>query len=218
MPVRVGLRVIEKWNESLENQVRKYEEEPIQKGQIVFYGSSTFTRWKRERWDHTPLSEALPGKSGKPCCINRGFGSSNAEQQLYYYPRMIRPLEPKVLVYYGFGNYKGFGYSMEETWELMQRVIMYALTDFPDIHVYLASQIPKDFSTEEAVASIEKSNALLKEFAEKTPNCFYLDITGVEALHREEYYVADHVHFNQAGYDLYAEYYKEALKEELDRY
>lgn len=218
MPVRVGLQHIEKWNESLEAQVRKYEEEPIQKGQIVFYGPSNFTRWKREKWDHTPLAEAVPGKSGKPCCINRGFGSSCAEHQLYYYSRMVRPLEPKVLVYYAFGNYTAFDYSIEETWELAQRVITYALTDFPDVRVYLPGSIPKEFSSEENVARMEKCNALLKEFAEKTPNCFYLDLTGIEPLRHAEYYVEDKVHFNQAGYDVYAEYFKEALKEELAQY
>lgn len=218
MPVRVGLQYIEKWNSSMENEVCKYEEEPIQKGQIVFYGPSNFTRWKREKWDHTPLAEALPGKSGQPCCINRGFGSSCAEHQLYYYSRMVRPLEPKVLVYSAFGNYRAFGYSVEETWELAQRVVTYALTDFPDAHVYLLGIFPKEFSTEEDIARCEKCNALLKEFAENTPNCFYLDMMNFEPLRHMEYYVEDHVHFNQAGYDLYAEYFKEALKEELAQY
>ena len=107
MPVRVGLQYIEKWNSSMEDAVRKYEQEPLEKGQIVFYGASNFTRWGRgTRWDHKPLREVMLGKSGKPCAVNRGFGSSNAEHQLYYYPRMVRPLEPKVLVYHPFGNYR----------------------------------------------------------------------------------------------------------------
>ena len=84
MPVRVGLKVIEKWNSSMEKEVLRYEDEPIVKGQIVFYGPSNFTRWSR-RWNHVPLREAIVGKSGQPCCINRGFGSSCAEHQLYYY-------------------------------------------------------------------------------------------------------------------------------------
>ena len=218
MPVRVGLRYIEKWKTDLEKAVQKYEAEPIKKGQIVFYGPSNFTRWKRERWDHTPLEEVLLGKSGKPCCINRGFGSSNAEQQLYYYSRMVRPLEPKVMVYTAFGNYKGFGYSEEEVWELAQRVVMYALTDFPDMHVYLLGLTKKEIATEEDIARVEKCNMLMKEFAENTPGCFYLDFSTFEPLRHMEYYVEDHVHFNQVGYDLYAEYFKEALKEELAQY
>ena len=75
MVVKVGLKCIEKWNSDLEAQVCHYEEENAEKGQIVFYGPSNFTRWS-EKYGVTNLAEDLPGKSGKRCCINRGFGSS----------------------------------------------------------------------------------------------------------------------------------------------
>ena len=112
MPVKVGLKHIEIWNSNLEKEICRYEEEPIVKGQIVFYGPSNFTRWSA-KWGMTPLREAVVGKSGAPCCVNRGFGSSCPEHQLYYYHRMIKPLEPRVLVYFaGFGNGKAFGYTI----------------------------------------------------------------------------------------------------------
>ena len=40
MPVRVGLRYIDLWKESLEDQIVAYEQEPVTPGQIVFYGPS----------------------------------------------------------------------------------------------------------------------------------------------------------------------------------
>ena len=175
MPVRVGLKVIEKWNSSMEKEVLRYEDEPIIKNQIVFYGPSNFTRWSK-RWKHVPLREAIVGKSGQPCCINRGFGSSNAEHQLYYYHRMIKPLEPKVLVYTPFGNYKGFGYSVEEIWELAQRVIAYTLADFPEAHIYLYGSKYPYSDTPEALESAMKANAFVQEFCENNPNCFYANI------------------------------------------
>ena len=98
MAVKIGLKYIDIWKESMEEAVLEYEKEPIEKGQIVFYGPSNFTRWS-EKWKHRPLRTEVLGKSGAQCCINRGFGSSCSEHQLYYYPRMIRPLAPKVLVY-----------------------------------------------------------------------------------------------------------------------
>ena len=110
MPVKVGLKVIELWNSSMEDQVSEYEKENAEKGQIVFYGPSYFTRWS-EKWKMIPLKDAVKGKSGAQCCINRGFGSSCSEHQLYYYPRMVRALEPKVLVYASHANGASFGYS-----------------------------------------------------------------------------------------------------------
>ena len=93
MPVRVGLQYIEQWKDSMENAVRKYEDEAAPCDQIVFYGPSYYTRWSEE-WGNTPLRRVLLGKSGAECCLNRGFGSSCPEHQLYYYHRMIRPLAP----------------------------------------------------------------------------------------------------------------------------
>ncbi len=217
MPVKVGLQYIDIWKDSMEKAVLKYEEEPIEKGQIVFYGPSNFTRWSA-KWNHIPLREALLGKSGKPCAINRGFGSSCSEHQLYYYPRMVRPLEPKVLVYAPFGNYSSFGYSTEEAWELAQRVIVYALTDFPEIHIYLCGAHRRKSNTEEALLEMEKFNALLKEFAENTPNCHYLNVFDYEPLHGEDVFVEDGSHYNQKGYHAYGEFFKEALKHEFDRF
>lgn len=217
MPVRVGLQYIEKWKSSMENAVRAYEAEPIEKGQIVFYGASNFTRWSA-KWKHTPLREVLLGASGKPCAVNRGFGSSCAEHQLYYYPRMVRPLEPKVLVYSCFGNYRAFGYSVEETWELAQRVMVYALTDFPDIHIYLCGAQHHKNDNEEAFARMEKINALAREFVQNTPNCFFLNVSDYEPLKNPDLFVEDGVHYNQTGYDVYADFFREALKDELARY
>ena len=219
MPVKIGLQYIDIWNESLEKQVQKYEAEPIRKGQIVFYGPSNFTRWEREKWDHTPLSEVIVGKSGAKCAINRGFGSSCPEHQLYYYPRMVRPLEPKVLVYSCTnGNGRIFGYTPEESFELAQRVVAYAMADFPDIRVYLVGTQRRREMTEENLAERRAYNAMVREFAESTPNCFYVDALEYEPLQRTDIYVKDGVHYNQEGYDIYGEFFKEVLKDELEKF
>ena len=217
MPIRVGLQYIAQWKESLEKAVQAYEQEPIVKGQIVFYGPSNFTRWST-KWGMIPLAEEVLGKSGAKCCINRGFGSSCAEHQLYYYPRMVRPLAPKVLVYAPFGNSMAFGYPAEETFELMQRVVAYTLTDFPECRIYLCApgKLKKFFEGyDEAAAKFE---ALLTEFVDQTPNCFLIDAKTCSDLYSGDIFVEDGVHFNQEGYKRYAAFFREALKDELDQF
>ena len=217
MPVKVGLRYIDIWQESMEDQIQAYEKEPIVEGQIVFYGPSYFTRWST-RFGMKPLREVMLGASGAPCAINRGFGSSCAEHQLYYYPRVIRPLKPKVLVYSFTANGPSFGYTNEESFELAQRVIAYAQMDFPGIQIYLAGMQPTRDITPEAVESKKAFDVVIREFAEKTPNCTFVDVMNQEQFYRKDIYVEDGVHFNQVGYDLYAEFYKEVLKEELKKF
>ena len=219
MPVYIkDLKFIDKWGESLENQVLAYEAEPIRKGEIVFYGPSNFTRWKNAKYGNPILREEIVGKSGAACCINRGFGSSCSEHQLYYYHRMVKPLEPGVLVYSPFGNHEIFGYSIEECWELGQRVVAYAMNDFPDLKIYLSSANPCRDMNEETVAKMNKFNGWVKEFAENTPNCYYVDVLSHKELWNPDIFVADGVHFNYEGYKLYGNIWREALKDELENY
>ena len=217
MPIRVGLQYIDIWKSSLEKAVQKYEEETVEPGQIVFYGPSYFTRWSTA-WEHRPLREDLVGKSGKACCVNRGFGSSCPEHQLYYYPRMVRPLKPSVLVYGSWGNSDAFGYSNEEAFELAQRVITYALTDFPELRVYIGgAQATRDM-TDENLAERRAYSEMLRKFAEGTPRCTYFDPLSCKELWQKDIFVEDGVHYNQKGYDLYGEFFREVLKDELNKF
>jgi DNA-binding transcriptional regulator/RsmH inhibitor MraZ len=219
MPVYIkDLKFIDKWGESLENQVIAYEKEPIRKGEIVFYGPSNFTRWKNVKYGNPVLREEIVGASGAPCCINRGFGSSCSEHQLYYYHRMVKPLEPKVLVYSCFGNHEIFGYSTEECWELGQRVVAYAKNDFPELKIYISSANPSRDMTEAQIAERIMFNGWLREFAENTPDCVYVDVFSHKELWDSNMFVADGVHFNFEGYKIYGDIWREALKDELKNY
>ena len=217
MPVKIGLKYIDIWKDSMEDAVLAYEREPLQKGQIVFYGPSCFTRWS-EKYGMKPLRQCLFGASGEPCAVNRGFGSSCAEHQLYYYPRMIRPLEPKVLVYTSHGNGASFGYSDEESWELAQRVIAWAQTDFPGIHIYLVGAHPFRDDSPEKRACKQVYNETLRAFAEAREDIFFLDLYEHPEFLRKDIFIDDGVHYNQDGYDLYAAFYQEALKEEFAKF
>jgi hypothetical protein len=217
MPVKVGLRYIDKWKTDLEKEVLAYEAEPIVKGQIVFYGPSHFTRW-REKFGNPVMREVLLGKSGAPCAVNRGFGSSNSEHQLYYYPRMVRPLEPKVLVYMGDANSTAFGYTVEETWELALRVITYALTDFPDIRVYVCGAMPGKAMTEIELERKRAYSKLARAFAESTPRCTYIELLENSPMLNDALFLDDRVHLNAEGYKVFEEFFKEKLKDEFDQF
>ena len=214
MGIKVGLKYIEKWHSDLESQVQRYEQEQTEKGQIVFYGPSNFTRWS-PKYGNPTLQEEVLGKSGKQCCVNRGFGSSCTEHHLYYYSRMVKPLAPKVLVYApGLGNGTSFGYTPEEMFELAQRVVLYAKSDFPDLKIYLCGlNLFKDKRETSA-----EYDGWLRAFAAEVPDCTYVDISGYKPLHRTDIFAEDNKHFNHEGYRIYGELFKEVLKEELDQF
>ena len=219
MAVKIGLKYIDIWKESMEDAVLEYEKEKNNTGEIVFYGPSNFTRWSA-RFGMKPMRDVLLGGSGKKCVINRGFGSTGAEHQLYYYPRMVRPLAPRVLVYSPFGNNAAFGYSIEEAWEIAQRVIVYAETDFPGIEIYvLAPNVRKADFNEVKMRENERISATLEAFCSESEHRHALyPLSYAPLASRKDIFVEDGVHFNQAGYDIYAEFFKEVLKDELAKY
>lgn len=206
----------------LEKEILNYEALPLpQPGGIVFYGSSGFTRWG-PRFKHRPLEEDIPG------CINRGFGSSTAEELLYYYDRMIRPLKPRALVVSIVHNDRGYGYSPNEVVTNLAKLFAFARTDFPGIRLYACDCRPTlKFVTEGHIRYINEFNQLLKEYCTRHQDTTYVDHihdpiwfedpadTGDHLKIRRDIFIEDEVHFNQLGYDLYKDFMTDVLQDIL---
>lgn len=205
----------------LEKEVVNYEQQTALTGGIVFYGSSGFTRWK-PKYGHRPLEQDIPG------CINRGFGSSTAEELLYYYPRLIRPLAPKALVVSIVHNDRGMGYSPDEILTNLAKLFEFARTDFPGIRLYACDCRPTlKFVTEDRLRFMEEFNRLLKQYCDRHEDTTFIDHihhpiwfedprdAGDYTKVRRDLFVEDDVHFNQLGYDLYTRFMEEKLADIL---
>ena len=67
-------------------------------------------------------------------------------------------------------------------------------------------------------AQKKRYNRIVKGFAEGEADIFFLDLYDHPEFLRKDIFIEDGVHFNQDGYDLYAAFYQEALKEECAKY
>ncbi len=211
-----------------EKYIAKFEEGPIVKNKILFYGPSNFTRWK-EKWGHPNLEEDILMRDGSQACVNHGFGTSCVEEQLYFYPRAVRPWEPRALVLSAYGNHAPYGYSVTEVFSIATRILEYARTDFPGIKLFFCdAYITRRLSEKgPAAASLtEEYNDLVRHYCEKHPDttlvqhwtypAFFTEGgVGKPECVRTELYVDDHVHFNLQGYAVYREFFKEYLKDLL---
>lgn len=208
----------------LEKYVTDYEQQPAPEGKIVFYGDSAFTRWST-RWEMRPLEEEIRAGDGTQAVVNRGFGTSTAEEQLYYYPRMIRPLKPRALVVQTIGNDRDLNYSPAEIIFLQARLFDYARHDFPGIRFYVCDARPLmlDCTRKNTWYYHElEYNERLADYCRKhddvtlvshaaCPIFFEEGHVGDYTKPRTDIFVADQVHYNQAGYDLYAEFFRGML-------
>ena len=125
----------------LKKPVEALEAKPVEKGKILFYGHSLFTRWSNA-WEHPELAEDLRLKDGSLGCINHGFGGSTSEDLLFYYPRLVRPYEPRALVIATGGNDTLHAIDLDQTMTNLFRICHWAHTDFPGIPIYLLEPTP----------------------------------------------------------------------------
>ena len=220
---------------SLEQSIIAYEQEPIEKGKILFYGHSLFTRWGSPKWGYRRMDEDIRMKDGSLAVVNHGFGTSTSEEQLYFYPRMVRPWEPRALVLSTLGNDGMYGYSPEQTMTNVAKILHWARTDFPGIKLFLVEPHPNPKGKETTMPD-KWNNGLHKRTS------FIQMLNAYEQLHedtkiirlwnqpdlfetpedvgnfhkvREDIFVADKVHPNQEGYDIFGRIFREALDELL---
>lgn len=215
-------------------------DKPIEEGKIIFYGSSGFTRWS-EKWGNPNVEDVILGKNGEKVILNHAFGGSTLEEQLYYYPKLIRPFKPKALVFSGFGNDWNFGYGLSEMMMLFSRLFEYARTDMPGIKLFLTNRranakyvqndphVPyeeRSWDKGAWLTPFNETNAALEEYCRLHDDTTFIDFRKFTWLYdeghlddmhhvRKELFVEDNVHFNNRGYALLAEEMKKVLADLL---
>ena len=199
-----------------------------EQGLILFYGPSNFTRWKTPKWLHRPLEEEIRMKDGSRACVNHGFGTSSAEELLYYYDRLVRPWKPRALVL-STGNNFGYGYTAAEVAFMVSRILGWARKDFPGIRLFLefAEPSPSGKKSPDAVkCAFKEYSQLMRAYVAEHDDVVGIDCATIPEFFqpghvgdydypREELFVPDGVHYNQAGYDVYRDIYLKVLDELL---
>jgi len=220
---------------SLEKSILAYEQEPIEKGKILFYGHSLFTRWGSPKWGYRRMDEDIRMKDGSLAVVNHGFGTSTCEEMLYYYDRMVRPWEPRALVVASFGNDGMYGYSPEQTMNAISRMLHWARTDFPGIKLFLVEPHPTPKGKHSDMPDKwnngkhkrEKYIEMLHIYAQTHEDTKVIELWNQPELFetpedvgnfhkvRDDIFVEDQVHPKQEGYDIFGKIFRQALDELL---
>lgn len=209
----------------LEEEVARLEEKPVQTGKILFFGDRVFAGWE----------DILEDRDGY---VNNSLDGATAEDLLYYYGRLVRPYQPKMLVISVGDNdmgYQKWEYSPEEVIANLTRMCHWAKTDFPTMPILLLEYqvCVRDKwhggDRDEWVYPyhcIPRYNDMLRQFAATTENVHVLTLwdkpqffetpedVGKPRKIREDLYEEDELHFNAAGYKVMAD----ILRPEVDKY
>lgn len=219
----------------LEDEIIAYEQEPIEKGKILFYGHSLFTRWGAPKFGFRRMDEDIRMKDGSLAVVNHGFGTSTSEELLYYYDRMVRPWEPRALVLATYANDGMYGYSPEDVMVNISKILHWARTDFPGIKLFIVEPHPNPNGKDATIQDRwnnkknkrEKFLEMIHIYAQTHEDTQVIELwnqpeffetpedVGNFRKVRDDLFVEDKVHPNQAGYDILGPIFRKALDELL---
>ena len=167
------------------------------RGQILFVGSSSFTRW-------ATVNQDLPGFG----ILNRAFGGSTLLDQIRFAQAVVAPYHPRQIVMYCGENDLAEAPDVDgnavcsrfRTWFKLVR------KEYPTIPLVFVSMKPSP-SRVELLAKMREGNQLIRAFLAAQPKCAFVDVSSpmLDSLGnpRTSLFGPDHLHMNNAGYALW---------------
>jgi len=168
---------------------------PPPKQATLFVGASNIRRW-------TGLTNDFRGQK----VFNRGFGGALMRDVLHYADRIVLPYEPKAIVLQAGGNDLNAGRSPEAVLADFQALAAKVHGRLPETSITVLA-IPPSEARWAQVDKIRAANGLLSQFAQTDRRLKFIDLfpymTGPDGRPRAELFVADQLHVNTAGYELW---------------
>lgn len=194
-----------------EPEIRLYEAidrvHPPKKHQILFVGSSSIRMWQTVQQDMHPLK-----------VMNRGFGGSNAKDLLFYFDRIVKPYNPKAIVYYEGDNDLAQGQTPAEFIANCKLFIEKVHNELPGTPVYLLSVKPSP-SRKNLLTATNNANQMLSELADKYTNVSYVDISQAMMEDNGEInptiFRSDSLHMTYEGYRIWTKIMKPVLMKDF---
>ncbi|MDF9828257.1 lysophospholipase L1-like esterase [Ereboglobus sp. PH5-10] len=186
----------ERWKKDIAAFEKQDRENPPVQGGVLFLGSSSIRLWKT-------LAEDFPGVPVR----NRGFGGSRVANCTYYFDKLVMPAKPRLIVFFSGGNDINAWETAEEVASDFRAFCAELHKKLPETKLIYIS-IPITESRVMQRSTIALANTYLSVFCHSDPRLTFLNmndhILTPEGNVRPEYYLADKLHMNEAGYALWA--------------
>ena len=188
-----------KWEKAIANFEASDHTNPPPKNAVLFVGSSTIVRWKS-------LQHDFPGVS----VINRGFGGNEICDSTHFADRMIFPYHPRIIFLRAGGNDIHAGKTPQQVFEDFKDFVKTIHSRLPETEIAFISLSPAISRWNERDADKEV-NTLIADYikSRNSPKLKYIDTWNIPldpaGNPRPELFVADKLHFSDAGYKLLIE-------------
>ena len=183
----------ERWRATIDAYRRQDRLRPPPSDGVVFVGSSSIRLWSSLRRDFPGLET-----------INRGFGGSIAAEANHYFDEVVRPYQPRTIVFYSGENDVAGGRAASEVLAAFEEFCRRTREALPDARILFLSLKPSPFRWEVWPKMVE-TNRMIADYCARDERAEYVDVasplldqTGVV---RPELFTDDALHLNAAGYE-----------------
>lgn len=164
-------------------------------GGVLFVGSSSIRLW-------TSLAADFPGTA----VINRGFGGAKLDDVVRYASRIVLPYRPRLVLVYAGENDLAAGKAPERLLDDYRSLLQQIHRKLPQTRIGFISIKPSP-SRWHLEAPMRHSNSLVREYSKNDPRLFYIEVFTAmldgEGRPREELFLEDRLHMNEAGYRIW---------------
>lgn len=192
-----------RWEMAITTIEKRLQENPNAEGAVFFAGSSSIRLWK--------LKEEFPGLLTE----NVGFGGSQIRDTTHFADRILLPYKPKTIVFYSGDNdinAKRTPQQVAEDFRAFTEKVHKSLPNTRILYIPIKPSIARWKQFEQQ----KQANALVKAQCDKDKRLEYVDIVpgmlGADGQPRPELFVKDGLHLSAAGYAVWKEALKGALK------
>jgi lysophospholipase L1-like esterase len=184
----------ERWEKEIAAFEEKDRTKPPPQNGILFAGSSSIRRWN------------LPKYFSDKDLINRGFGGSEIADSVHFADRIILKAKPRLIVFYAGDNDLANGKSPERVLADFKEFVKLVHAELPRARIAFISIKPSILRWS-LIDRIRQANALIEAYCKQHDHLVYIDVVkpmlGEDGKPRPELFVADGLHMNDQGYQLW---------------
>jgi lysophospholipase L1-like esterase len=186
----------QKWEAEIQAFEACDKTNPPPKDAILFVGSSSIRLWQS-------LAHDFPGHK----VINRGFGGSQLADSVAFANRIVISYRPKMVLLYAGDNDIAAGKTPEQVFADFKSFVAKVYTALPKARIAYIS-IKPSLARWHLVDKVKAANQLIEVYAQKKKYLMFIDVftpmLGPDGEPRKELFVADGLHLNPAGYEVWA--------------
>lgn len=183
------------WEPEIQQFEQADRDQAPEPGSVVFVGSSSIRLWES-------LADDFPGTP----VLNRGFGGSELQDVSRYASRIVLPYRPRLVIVYAGENDLAAGKPAEAVLTAYRALVRQIQQELPETRIAFISIKPSP-SRWHLESQMRHANALVREYSSRDPRLTYIDVFPAmldpEGRPREELFVDDRLHMNEAGYAIW---------------